>query len=367
MRRRRPARLAWLLLALAIAWVYQEVRPHPPPPAAPGEAALFFLPQAGRRAEDFLIARMNEARSSLEVAALKLDNTRLAYALVTAARRGVRVRVYTDREYRAEARATLVAAAQGQRQGRPSPSRDAIQRTVRPLANGCEAVERVRVCYDDRDALMHHKFVILDDQAVWTGSANLTYNGFFRNNNDVLYLPSPALARGYQAEFETLWTGAGRGLGRAVPFQLENLQGTAYFSPAGGEAALAAILERIAASREEVWVLAFVLTEERLIQALAAARARGVRVRVLLEARNLVHSREERLPPGVELRQDTNPYQMHHKLMVIDQRWVITGSFNFSRSAYTRNNENLLVLYSPALAERYRKEAERLWRSATPL
>ncbi|AEB11220.1 phospholipase D-like domain-containing protein [Marinithermus hydrothermalis] len=367
MRRRRSARLGWLLLALAAAWVYQTLQPTPPPPAAPGEATLFFLPQAGRTAEDFLIARMNEARASLEVAALELDNTRLAYALVSAAARGVPVRLYTDRDYQDEARAALVAAAHGQRQGRPTPSQETVRRTVRPLGEGCEAIARVRVCYDNRNALMHHKFVVLDGQAVWTGSANLTYNGFFRNNNDVLYLPSPPLARGYRAEFEALWTGTRRGLGRAVPFRLENAEGTAYFSPAGGEAALEAILARLAASREEVWVLAFVLTEERLIQALAAAHARGVRVRVLLETRNLIHSREENLPRGVELRQDTNPYQMHHKLMVIDRSWVITGSFNFSRSAYTRNNENLLVLHSPALAERYRKEAERLWRTATPL
>jgi phosphatidylserine/phosphatidylglycerophosphate/cardiolipin synthase-like enzyme len=45
--------------------------------------------------------------------------------------------------------------------------------------------------------------------------------------------------------------------------------------------------------------------------------------------------------------------QMHHKTMIIDERIVITGSYNFSRSAEIRNDENLIVIYSEEIADFY--------------
>ena len=45
----------------------------------------------------------------------------------------------------------------------------------------------------------------------------------------------------------------------------------------------------------------------------------------------------------------------HNKVMVIDGRTVITGSFNFTNAAEEHNAENLLILNSPDLAEVYRQ------------
>lgn len=93
-----------------------------------------------------------------------------------------------------------------------------------------------------------------------------------------------------------------------------------------------------------------------------------MRVRVLLETRNLRDSRhQDLLALGVEVRQDGNPYTMHHKVMVVDGAWVITGSYNFSLRAWQTNNENLLVFWSPKLAARYREEVLRLWEEGRPL
>ena len=52
---------------------------------------------------------------------------------------------------------------------------------------------------------------------------------------------------------------------------------------------------------------------------------------------------------------------MHHKFCVVDSRFAITGSFNWTRSAVLENNENVLVLDARPVAARYAAEFERLW------
>ena len=56
--------------------------------------------------------------------------------------------------------------------------------------------------------------------------------------------------------------------------------------------------------------------------------------------------------------------KLHHKFAVIDQRKVITGSFNWSPSAAHQNDETLLVIHSPELAAHFTREIDRMWRGA---
>jgi phosphatidylserine/phosphatidylglycerophosphate/cardiolipin synthase-like enzyme len=63
---------------------------------------------------------------------------------------------------------------------------------------------------------------------------------------------------------------------------------------------------------------------------------------------------------GLEVYQDGNPYVMHHKVFVIDERVTVFGSFNFSDNAANDNDENLLVIDDPAFARVYLQEVERV-------
>jgi phosphatidylserine/phosphatidylglycerophosphate/cardiolipin synthase-like enzyme len=58
---------------------------------------------------------------------------------------------------------------------------------------------------------------------------------------------------------------------------------------------------------------------------------------------------------GVPLFSDGAHAIAHNKVMVMDGQVVVTGSFNFTNSAETRNAENLLILRSPQLAQSYRQ------------
>jgi len=79
---------------------------------------------------------------------------------------------------------------------------------------------------------------------------------------------------------------------------------------------------------------------------------------------NLGGEYEHLLESGVEVRLDGNPRGMHHKVILIDDRIVVTGSYNFSNNAKTRNDENTLIVHSAEVAALYREEFERVWGEA---
>jgi phosphatidylserine/phosphatidylglycerophosphate/cardiolipin synthase-like enzyme len=57
---------------------------------------------------------------------------------------------------------------------------------------------------------------------------------------------------------------------------------------------------------------------------------------------------------------------MHHKVLIIDERIVVTGSYNFSASAEKRNDENTLVIHNPEVAALFLAEYERVYATAQP-
>jgi phosphatidylserine/phosphatidylglycerophosphate/cardiolipin synthase-like enzyme len=69
---------------------------------------------------------------------------------------------------------------------------------------------------------------------------------------------------------------------------------------------------------------------------------------------------------GLDVRLDGNPYHMHHKVIIIDGQIVITGSYNFSRSAEESNDENVLVIHSQAVAAQFLAEFQRVFGLAQP-
>jgi phosphatidylserine/phosphatidylglycerophosphate/cardiolipin synthase-like enzyme len=136
----------------------------------------------------------------------------------------------------------------------------------------------------------------------------------------------------------------------------------AYFTPPAN--AVTAIIKVIDASEREVLVQAYGFTHNGIAQALVRAHQRGVVVRVLLDKKS---ASSNRFVIGVlenaqiDVRQDGKHAIAHNKVMVIDLSTVITGSFNFTNSAATRNAENFLILKSEDLAQQYRLQWKSHW------
>ena len=159
---------------------------------------------------------------------------------------------------------------------------------------------------------------------------------------------------------DTLSTGSADTNATNSPTQAEVLG--VYFTPPAGAAQ--AIVKAIDASNKEVLVQAYGFTHNAIAQAIVRAHQRGVKVSVLLDQKS-DHTNRYVVDlfnnAQVTMRQDGKHAIAHNKVMVIDESIVITGSFNFTNSAETRNAENFLILKSSPLAARYKEEWLKHW------
>jgi phosphatidylserine/phosphatidylglycerophosphate/cardiolipin synthase-like enzyme len=119
----------------------------------------------------------------------------------------------------------------------------------------------------------------------------------------------------------------------------------------------------ILASRTRVDFLAFSFTHDALGQAVTQRGRAGSRVRGVFESTGSETRYSEFGPlkaAGFEVYQDGNPYVMHHKVFILDDRTVLFGSFNFSDNADRDNDENLLIIDNPDLARAFKAEFDRV-------
>ncbi|GGF01010.1 phospholipase D-like domain-containing protein [Hymenobacter cavernae] len=135
-----------------------------------------------------------------------------------------------------------------------------------------------------------------------------------------------------------------------------------FFSP--GTACLDAILAFINHAAHRLDVCVFTISDDRIAEALLAAHRRGAAIRLLTDNDKL-HDQGSDIKSlqaaGVPVRIDRTPNHMHHKFAVADNRVVLTGSYNWTRSAALANLENLLVTDDATVVQRYSTEFERLW------
>lgn len=127
-----------------------------------------------------------------------------------------------------------------------------------------------------------------------------------------------------------------------------------FFSPNGG--CTDAIVSEIGKAKREILVQAYSFTSVPIAKALVEAHKRGVICKVILDKsqrKEKYSSADFLVNSGIETWIDEKPKIAHSKVMVIDGETIITGSFNFTKSAEDSNVENLLILSSPELAKRY--------------
>jgi len=133
-----------------------------------------------------------------------------------------------------------------------------------------------------------------------------------------------------------------------------------YFSPSSSPTA--AIIETLDNAKESVHVQAYSFTSAPIAAALKRAHDKGVAVKVILDKSQVSEkytSATFLTRAGIPVWIDSKHAIAHNKVMVVDGRTVITGSFNFTKSAEERNAENLLVINDGLIANRYLANWER--------
>lgn len=230
--------------------------------------------------------------------------------------------------------------------------------------------------------LMHSKFIVRDRHSVWTGSTNLTDDAFTLMENNIVQVDSPALTGYYAEEFEQLWekenfenTGRIDTVAVPVTFAGQLAEARVMFSPGYGAEIDAEIARRVRGSQRRVRICSLLINSGSLISELQKLLQTGrVMVDGIYDRTQMaeVYLQWQAVPQnrwkigalqgviaGAHLvGKDSTPYTptgrhdfMHNKILVIDDT-VITGSFNFSRSAQF-NAENILFIESAPLADTY--------------
>jgi phosphatidylserine/phosphatidylglycerophosphate/cardiolipin synthase-like enzyme len=367
LRRGATMRLVTLALLLLLAiYLYQSGRLQQlvahaaaqvglaQPESRPGAIRAFFTTPAlvypdtpqQRPTSPLLVAVLSDldtARASVDLAVFDFDIPAMTDALLRAAARGVVVRLVVDSE-------NLDTPEVSEQTGR--------------LQRGGIAVH-----FDRREPFMHDKFIVVDGVVAWMGSWNMTDNDTWRNNNQMLRFASRQIAADYTREFEQMFAGRfGTGKTSDTPYpqvQLGSARVEVYFSPEDGVAKH--VLQRLNAAKRSIHFMTFSYTSSAIADAMVAQAKTGLQVRGVFERQNAggTGSAFNRLRQGgVDVLEDGNCYILHHKVIVIDARTVITGSYNFTNSAEKDNDENLVIVDDPALARMYLQEFQRVYAQA---
>lgn len=293
--------------------------------------------------EERLIQFINGAQTSIHIAGFEFSLTRVAEALIAAKNRGVDVKWMADDK--------------NGTQYDTQPGRGQFSMLT---AAGIEVKD------DARSALMHNKFWIFDRQIVWTGSTNATVNGVYKQNNNVLVIRSPEVAYIFEREFLEMWNGQfGPRAPSTVGSQWAILDGTpiqVLFSPE--DKAMANLIALVRDAEVSVRFLAFSFTDSALAQMMVERARAGVDVRGIFETFGSAGMSSELKTlwcAGLPVRQDGNASFLHHKVIIVDDSIVVTGSLNFSANADGVNEENVVILDNAEIAALYLQEFEALW------
>ena len=138
---------------------------------------------------------------------------------------------------------------------------------------------------------------------------------------------------------------------------------SAHFSP--GEDCRRKLLDLCQSARQTLDISVFTIADDRLCAAICAAHVRGVSVRIITDndkSSDMGSDIEHMIAQGIAVRMDREPHHMHHKFALVDGSTLVNGSFNWTRSASERNQENILVTNEPGLVSAYQREFEDLWR-----
>lgn len=208
--------------------------------------------------------------------------------------------------------------------------------------------------------IMHNKFYIFDDKILITGSANLSHtdlSGF--NTNSMISINSPQIAKVYKEEFEQMFSGKFHlekiSQGKQKVF-IEKTPIEIYFSPQD-KAIENGILPLIKNAKNYIYIPSFVLTNNFVVNELINAKNRGVEIKIILDALSAsnTHSKHTILRKNdIKVKTENYAGKMHSKSILVDDKYTVIGSMNFSNSGENKNDENLLIIENSQMTKFYK-------------
>jgi phosphatidylserine/phosphatidylglycerophosphate/cardiolipin synthase-like enzyme len=306
---------------------------------------IYFTDPSAPRASDYqggpdeiLAAAIDQAHLTVDVAAYNFNLWSLRDALIHAHQRGVVVRMVME-------------------------SDNMDTREVQKIKDA-----GIPVIGDQRESLMHNKFMVLDHMDVWTGSMNYSVGGAYKDNNNLIHIRSSQVANDYTTEFEEMFINRlfGQDTDANTPYPKLTIEGTPieiYFSP--DDKVATRILDLLNGAQESIFFMAYTMTSNAIGEAIIQQARAGINVVGVMDKDSIKSSQgteyDAFMQAGLNVRPDGNQAGlMHHKVIIIDQKIVITGSYNFTASAEEENDENVVILFSPEAAATFVQEFQRV-------
>lgn len=289
-----------------------------------------------------ILTQINSSQQTIDMAIYGYEHVpAIEFALSNAMKRGVRIRLVYDRDLNGK---------------NIYSDTDFISKFIPNSVSDLD------------NSIMHDKFYIFDSKRVITGSANLSctdMSGF--NSNSAVLIDSPSVAKIYQQEFEQMYNGNFHNTKSGINKQdiiLGKSVLSIYFSPKD-DVTHKKVIPLINSAKSYIYMPVFLITDKDITTALISAKKRGVDVKVIVDAVNAKGkaSKHQILRNnGILVKTENYAGKLHSKSIIIDDKYVVIGSMNFSYSGNYKNDENLIVIKNREVAVFYRKFFEYLWR-----
>jgi phosphatidylserine/phosphatidylglycerophosphate/cardiolipin synthase-like enzyme len=285
---------------------------------------------------------IGKAKKSLDIAVQELDSEEIAKAIINT-RPGVRVRIVTEADY---LKAPKFRDNPWTKGGKHEPNREIQNALLRSAA---------WVRSDFNPSIFHQKFIIRDNRVLLTGSTNLTDTGTTNNLNHVIIIEDKDVAKIYSKEFREIRHGHFGKLDEGhdpKPPQVTVSQIPIRILFAPDHSPEMDIMKQMLKAKSRIDFAIFTFAESSGIDDTMQVIARnGIKIKGILDRKvanqrwaanhNLVGK------PNIELyrtKRKGKLGKLHHKLMVIDERVIIAGSFNYTGPANRLNDENVIML-----------------------
>jgi mitochondrial cardiolipin hydrolase len=136
----------------------------------------------------------------------------------------------------------------------------------------------------------------------------------------------------------------------------------AYFSP--GDTCRNVIIQQIRSAVNQLQICVFTISDDMITDAIVTSHKRGTRIKIITDNDKSLDEGsdiEQLANAGIAVKMDRTPNHMHHKFMLVDGKALITGSYNWTRSAARFNHENILLTTETGVVKSFMKEFDQLW------
>lgn len=321
--------MLFLLVLGAIFWAI-EAKTEPIRFPQEGKPAELYSNQTGDDLRQLYLEAIGSAKRSVLLMIYTFTDERLIQVLKEKVREGLDVQIICDAE--------------------------ACRKLPRRLG---DSVPLFRCC---PDGLMHQKILVVDKQKIWIGSANFTGDSLQINGNLVTAFDSKEMASAIYSKAENMLAESEESVRMQHEFIIGGQKVELYFFP-DYPFGVQRLIQLIQAAKKTVRVAMFTWTRFDLARSIVDAHKRGVQTAVAIDN----HAGKGAgasvvallMKGGVPVRFNEGNSLLHYKMLYIDGQTLVNGSANWTKAAFTQNEDCYMILHD--LTPTQKQFLERLW------